>query len=243
MGRDRQHAGTFRGQRLYNAIFNCLNHLHPWDVDNYCSGQTGGTAGPPACRWSTCRINNVVYNGNIRGTPKYVGGNAYLEMKIWWPYIGEKRNAKADRDLRKLTYEIIAGAYRKITEQDVNCYLVHFPGSRATKFCMIPKQFLVAFPITSGVGSVRNAVKIDIAFNGKSEGGDWNCQDSLEPVNGEFLYRFRGRLARLLGWEEHEINPQAMCASDDCLDWYDADPDGPWKEDPKCTLPVFKIHD
>ncbi|KAH7356038.1 hypothetical protein BKA66DRAFT_613136 [Pyrenochaeta sp. MPI-SDFR-AT-0127] len=235
LGHELQHVGTLRKHRLSNEIYRCLK-----EVDGI-----RGTGKPPSnyCKdtdssehcWPYCRIENIIWDGNAGGTPKYSHG-AYLRVRTWWPTYHEWDNPP-NKQLRDIAYRLVASIYRTMADQAENCYLVNFPGTRATKFCNIGKQVLVAFP-TNG-GTVQTVVKADVRFNGFSKVGSYHCDKAVGPVKELFRSDYRSQVSTATGWQADKIIPQVFCADDACLDWYNADKNGPWVENPACKLPNF----
>lgn len=101
-----------------------------------------------------------------------------------------------------------------MTDQEENCYIVHFPGSRATKMCNVGKQVLVAFPINGG--QVQAVVKVDVMFNGQNLEGKWNCEKTVAPVNQLFRDSYRPDVSKAMGWPEDKIVPLGFCAPYEC---------------------------
>lgn len=98
--------------------------------------------------------------------------------------------------------------------------------------CNVAKQVLVALPINGG--TVQSVVKVDVRFNGRTEAGKWDCQKTLPRVIQDFRATRQAEIGQIHGWGENNIVPLAMCAPDECLDWWKPNPDGEWQENPDC---------
>lgn len=124
--------------------------------------------------------------------------------------------------------------YKTMTEVSENCYTHDFEGSRRTTLCNVGKQVLVALPINRG--KVQAVVKVDVMFNGKTEAGKFDCAKTVPRVLEDFKATRQAEIGQFNNWGEDKIVPLPMCAVDDCLDWYQPDKNGQWKENPKCKL-------
>jgi hypothetical protein len=131
-------------------------------------------------------------------------------------------------------FRTVASIYKTMTEVDENCYTHDFEGSRRTTMCNVAKQVLVAMPINGG--KIQAVVKVDVQFNGKTEGGKWDCAKTLPRVLEDFKTTRQAEIGQFNNWGEDKIVPLPMCANDDCLDWYRPDKNGEWEENSECKL-------
>ena len=112
---------------------------------------------------------------------------------------------------------MVAGIYKSFSEMDENCYVVHFPGSRATTMCNVPTQVMVAFPVEGD--SSRNATLFiaSVWFNGKTDEGKMNCDATRDKVASFFHNNVKQKIGTAYHVPANQIYPRVNCVEKWCF--------------------------
>ncbi|CAO2652029.1 Nn.00g003120.m01.CDS01 [Neocucurbitaria sp. VM-36] len=197
VGGRRQHIGTLRKQRLWDAIHDCIKAICPFEVGSKraChqnSNQEYLICYPPF---------NIVYSDK----GKY-NWRAWLEIVVEAAYYNPSYPG-----LPQTLWNQVAGVYKILSEEHNNCYVTDFPGSRATTMCVVPEYVLASFPQHKKIPDA--VVSISLRFNGKTDAGVAPCHDGVKRKFVDFFdTNVRKDVADAVKHREDRIGAEAYCA-------------------------------
>ncbi|PVH94453.1 hypothetical protein DM02DRAFT_661033 [Periconia macrospinosa] len=192
-------AGDLLGQRMYDAVYKCLEEICPYD-HGFCDSNKHSKNNCPIRADEFTRFS-------FRVTAAY------------WPS-GYKR-------LREEMLDLIAFMLKSITSNDKNCHQVNNSLHRGT-VCNIPANIFISLDHWYGKDHELHRteatpyIEVAIAQDGKWhgwDGGPFDCVGSLTPINN-YINRFQQgtrqsslieRIGRIIGEPSSAIKQNVYC--------------------------------
>ncbi|KAG9194016.1 hypothetical protein G6011_04051 [Alternaria panax] len=217
MGLYGTNVGTFKGERLYNRIYELLKRC-----------KRGASL-------EDCSIRNVVHNdGGDEGDTYRTDSSLYMNI------LESTINTRIE-GLEDLTYRMMARAFQKMTEVPTNCYKPriwdlpgHQPkGDKDHVFCNVATQVMIAYPVNGG--PMQSLLKVTLENDHETDQKNYQCDEIhqsntiMDWVSQPFLNdyyllggkrqdAFKKEIAALQGWKANRIAPYTSCLWDRCFD-------------------------